>query len=78
VCTASIIRSLPITSETPFYFNETTRGYIAESYHLHTHHLENLKYRISVIIEPQITNCLRKCTRELDIPLDMKFAGQPV
>jgi hypothetical protein len=31
---------------TPFYF-ETTRGYIPESYHLHTHHLENLKYLIS-------------------------------
>jgi hypothetical protein len=49
------------------------RGYIPESCHLHTHHLENLKYRISVITEPQITNCLRKCTRALEVPLDMKF-----
>jgi hypothetical protein len=78
VCTASIIRSLLITSETPFYFNEITQGYIPEIYHLHTNHLENLKYRISVITEPQITNCLRKCTRALDIPLDMKLAGQPL
>jgi hypothetical protein len=67
-----------MTYETLFYFNETTRGYIPESYHLHTHHLENLKYRISVITEPQITNCLRKCTTALDIPLDMKLASQPL
>jgi hypothetical protein len=31
------------TSETSVYFNETTRRYIAESYHLHIRRRENLK-----------------------------------
>jgi hypothetical protein len=29
------------SSETWVYFNETTQHYIPESYHLHSHHLEN-------------------------------------
>jgi hypothetical protein len=34
------------TSETSFYYNETTRRNILEGYHLRAHHRENLKSHI--------------------------------
>jgi hypothetical protein len=40
-------------SETPIYFNETTRCYISEGCHLHTLHRENLKSQVGL---DEITN----------------------